>query len=292
MLVAALFAGNIDSGFSQNQGGSAALAPVDDRRVRSEFQKGVEELESRENGTPTEALLKQLKERKSTKLPLPKGPGNNKKLTAPEIYEKARRATLVFGHIYKCDRCTKWHPNVAGGVVIDPSGIAVTNYHVMDNAKAAQFGAMTAGGKVFPVVEVLAASKRDDLAIVRLSGGPFDAVPVSAGDPVGSEVKVISHPDGRFYTFSEGAIARYFFDPKNRVPRLQITADYARGSSGCGVFNEAGELTGVVASTNSIYYTESKDEQKNLQMVVKSCVPATTIRKLTAGDDSAPGQAE
>lgn len=206
-------------------------------------------------------------------------------LTSPQIYDRASRATVMVGHLYQCGKCDQWHPSIAGGVVIDPSGIVVTNYHVMEADKAETFGAMTAAGEVYPIVAVLAASKADDLAIVRLKTGgqPLDAVPVArVDDPVGSEVRVISHPDGRFFTYSEGIVARYFFDSQAKAPRLQITADYAKGSSGCGVFNERGELTGVVASTNSIYYTVEAGEQKNLQMVVKSCIPAASLRKLLA----------
>lgn len=209
-------------------------------------------------------------------------------LTSPQIYERASRATVMVGHLYQCGKCDKWHPSIAGGVVIDPSGIVVTNYHVMEAAKAETFGAMTAAGEVFPIVAVLAASKADDLAVVRLKtdGKLLDAVPVARiDDPVGSEVRVISHPDGRFFTYSEGIVARYYFEAQAKAPRLQITADYAKGSSGCGVFNERGELTGVVASTNSIYYTVEEGEQKNLQMVVKSCIPAASLRKLLAPAD-------
>jgi len=78
-------------------------------------------------------------------------------------------------------------------------------------------------------------------------------------------------------------VARYYFDQSAKAPRLQITADYAKGSSGCGVFNDRGELTGLVSSTNSIYYTEENGDQKNLQMVVKSCIPAASVRKLLDG---------
>ncbi len=97
-------------------------------------------------------------------------------------------------------------------------------------------------------------------------------------------MRVISHPDGRFFSYSEGVIARYFTDRKNRAPRMQITADYARGSSGSGVFNQAGALTGLVSATTSIYYHQSKEEHDNLQMVIKSCIPVAAIWELVSED--------
>ena len=280
-LAAALFIASCAVAAAKDEESAPAFVAINDGEIRSRFVGGMEAIRNSGKNVSTGELLKQLKSRRRCDVPLPDSDPNPPILSAPQIYDHARRATLVLGHIYQCDKCDKWHPNLAGAVVIDPSGIAVTNYHVMDKPKAGAFGATTIDGKIFPVLEVLAASPEDDLAVVRLGGGPFESVPVSAGDPVGSEINVISHPNGGFYTFSKGAIARYYFDPKKKSDRLQITADYARGSSGCGVFNEAGELTGIVAATNSIYHTETDGHQKNLQMVVKSCIPVSSLRKLT-----------
>ena len=59
-----------------------------------------------------------------------------------------------------------------------------------------------------------------------------------------------------------------------------ITADFAKGSSGSPILNNRGEIIGMVAATESIYYTETQEEQKNLQMVFKNCVPSHSIRNL------------
>ena len=62
---------------------------------------------------------------------------------------------------------------------------------------------------------------------------------------------------------------------------LTITADYARGSSGGPLLNDAGEVIGMVASTHSVYYNQSEDgTHQNLQMVWKQCVPVENIRGL------------
>lgn len=276
----------------------APVVTIDDEALRNRFQQELEALLATGELPKGADLLPAWK-----KLPAPGGSGadfpkpaaggTSPAVDSPALYDRASRATVMVGHLYQCGKCDKWHPNIAGGVVIDPDGLVVTNYHVMDAPKAESFGAMTVGGELFPIVAVVAASEPDDLAIVRLrtGGRRLDAVPVAAlDDPVGSEVRVISHPDGRFFTYSEGIVARYYFDPKAKAPRLQITADYAKGSSGCGVFNERGELAGLVSSTNSIYYTVESGQQKNLQMVVKSCIPGSSLRRLLRPDPPARGQ--
>jgi S1-C subfamily serine protease len=58
---------------------------------------------------------------------------------------------------------------------------------------------------------------------------------------------------------------------------MAITADYAKGSSGAPVLDDTGSVVGIVSATNSIYYTPP---QKNLQMVIKSCIPVDAIWKL------------
>ncbi len=270
---------------------------VDDRAVRGRFEEALEKFRQSTEVPRASALIERLRELDRSGggcIEAPKPAVEQETppvLTSAEVYREALRGTLVVGNLYQCGKCSRWHASMAGGVMIDPSGILVTNFHVIDSDRAEVFGAMTAEGGTFPIVEVLAASRSDDLAIVRVdTDRDLPAVLLAEGnEPVGSEVRVVSHPDGRFYTFSEGVAARYFLEPKKRAPRLQITADYARGSSGCGVFNQAGALVGIVSSTDSIYYTEEGKVQENLQMVVKSCIPLASLRRLIGKPSEEPG---
>lgn len=192
----------------------------------------------------------------------------------------AKEATLILGHLYLCGKCDRHHGNLSGGVLISSDGLALTNYHVLDFREAVVFGAMTAAGEVYAIDEVLAASKSDDVALVRLRGAKDLAhLTLRTGTKTGEALFVVSHPDGHFYTLSHGYLARRYLTPKERVPRIQITADFAKGSSGSGILNRRGELVGLVASTSSIYYNETEGRKENLQMVVKAGVPAETIAK-------------
>ena len=62
---------------------------------------------------------------------------------------------------------------------------------------------------------------------------------------------------------------------------MAITADFAKGSSGCPVLDERGAVVGIVNNTESIYYDDDgKKKQMDLQMVVKNTTPAWLVRKM------------
>ena len=190
----------------------------------------------------------------------------------------------MIGRIYKCDKCTRWHVGSASAFAISSDGIIATNYHVIEEKDGAALGAMDLSGKTYAVTEVLAASKADDVAILRLKDAELKPLPLARQPaPVGTSISVISHPDGRYFTMTKGDVSRYYLfrnKDKSSAHRMAITADYAKGSSGGPVLNGRGEVVGMVSSTNSIYYTREKGQNQNLQMVIKSCIPVAAINKL------------
>ena len=255
--------------------------PINDLKIRSTFERLLGKLRDDGKLIEPEKLAEQLKEEKQIQFNLPNL--GELKSSASSVYQKNKQGILCFGNIYKCDRCDNWHGNIAGGFIITKEGLAVTNYHVMESSKAGAFGGMTIDGKIYPVTKVVASSKKDDLAIVQLKGDNFHPLSISLGGDVGSDVTVISHPEGRFYTVSKGIVSRYYTMRSGNGKgshRMAITADFAKGSSGSAVFNKAGEVVGVVASTNSIYYNKKDGIERNLQMVIKSCIPSGSILKL------------
>ncbi len=205
---------------------------------------------------------------------------------APEKSDYATLSGAVFmlSSVYKCEKCEHWH---AGGAAtawcLSSDGVMVTNYHVFEKASGAAYGVASRDGEVWPVTEILAADKASDVAVFRVKGEGFQRLALGAAAEVGDKVRVISHPNQEFFLQTSGEVARYHVargrKDKDGHVMMSITADYARGSSGGPVLNAAGEVVGMVSSTESIYYDKTKDgDQENLQMVVKNTVPVEAVR--------------
>lgn len=284
------------------------VRPVDDRALMARIVAEGDRLIAAQGTAPMAALVEQLA-RKSASVALPAEP--TQPAADPEgVYERAQRATLVIGGLYKCDKCAHTHARPASGFVLTASGVAVTNYHVMDAKDNLTVVAMTHDGRVLPVKEVLAADRGHDVAVIQLDvagaakeggdagkGGDVDAgalepLPLGAQARPGADVFVMSHPDNRFFSFTRGTVSRYYHAGPQRgnATMMQITADFARGSSGGPVLDARGQAVGMVASTSSVYYNNDHGEQKNLQMVFKECVTADAIRALVQQPQAAAGQ--
>jgi len=172
-------------------------------------------------------------------------------------------------------------------VVIHEDGVLLTNYHVADiqQERFLAMGVMTEDGRVFLVDEVLAADPVHDVAILKLAGADGLAVaPVCADEPVGNPVTLITHPRGQMFSLAHGYISRYCMgDDTNLV--MNITADYAGGSSGGAIFNDRGDVVGLVSSTTSLAasrVSSNVNMSVNHQMTIKNTVPSRAIMALIA----------
>jgi S1-C subfamily serine protease len=250
---------------------------VDDNKLIKAFEAGIGAVADSKEHITADDLAKAVKE----------APKEIASLSLPDS-SPADPASAVYmvGTVYKCGKCDDWHPGgMASAWALTHDGVMVSNYHVFEKATGAAMGVCDRDGKTYPVVEILAADKAADIAIFRVKAA--DLVPLALGSPagIGSGVRVISHPGRRFFMQTSGEVSRYHQQParKNQPAAvwMSITADYAKGSSGGPVIDEAGKVVGMVSSTQSIYYDSDNGQPKGpLQMVIKNCVPASAIRAL------------
>jgi len=159
---------------------------------------------------------------------------------------------------------------LGAGVIVDPSGIVLTNYHVLAEALrppptlfGTRLGAMpvlTARFANDHVVgaSVLVADPDEDLAVVQLevpegTDAPYQAAAIgrSSALVVGQEVFAVGNPLGLRNTVSRGIVSAVdrtgiLADAQQAV--LQLDASINVGNSGGPLFNLDGELVGIVTA--------------------------------------------
>ncbi|HXI54167.1 MAG TPA: serine protease [Candidatus Saccharimonadales bacterium] len=252
---------------------------ISDERMESYLDENAERLLKSGQTVKMADLLRQL-HRRSVTLQLPK-PATSPVSTV-ELAARARAGVLVIGDLYKCKKCPRWHVGVSSGFVLSTNGVCATCYHVVNVPDSPTLVAMTGDGRVVPVREVLAANPHTDVALLRLDGTGYVPLPLDTEAPVGADVRVLSHPDDHFFTFSQGIISRYVSVPLEKrageVTMMAITADFGAGSSGAPAFNAVGGVIGMVNNTQSLYYDPKRG--RDLQMVFKHCLPSQYIREL------------
>ena len=216
-----------------------------------------------------------------------------------EVYEHMVKSTVYIGELYNCGKCDRTHAGFSGGVVVSEDGLVLTNYHVLesrDNGRTEGIYVMTWEGKCWGIKEILAASKNDDVALVQLDlkGNRLHAAPIAAQSPAPmDEVRIISHPFGEFFVMTHGEVSRYARMRKKRDPTadrvaswMEVTAPFGSGSSGCGVFNNRGEVVGLVSSIRPLFRnldsekssTEGTDgKARYVEMLIRKCVPLSAI---------------
>jgi len=200
-----------------------------------------------------------------------------------DLYDTVDDGVLVIARLYLCGKCDKLHANSASGFVISQDGLAITNHHVIENddENTQTFVAMTRSGKVYPIVEVLAASDKQDLALIKLGGEEdFTPLPIARTAEVGDDVHVVSHPKNRFYEYNRGHIGRFLLSPRNKnAKRISVTSVYGGGSSGGPIFNDRGQVVAVVSEAEVV---------RDGKIVFYDAVPYEAILGLFEG----PGHAD
>ena len=269
-------------------------SPADDRELFRKLEQQTNALAEKGDVAVGRAeRLEQCKRIRTAAVRLTARPAAGSPLDGAEIYRRGAQAAVLIGSAYKCDKCAKWHNTLASGFAVTADGVIATNHHVAATANAEAIGVMTADGRFFPVLEVLAANKAQDVALLRTDAKDLAFLPLRDDAPAGTPIHCYSHPASTFGCVSEGLITRYFkmneADRKGAV-FMQTTADYARGSSGGPILDAFGNAVGMVASTSPVFTSPSpphaapkdaKPTTTSQQMVRHNCATARAILELT-----------
>ncbi len=179
-------------------------------------------------------------------------------------YRRVAQSSVMLGTLYDCGKCDDMHGNVAGGVIISADGLCLTNHHVLErrDEDTKLLFAMDYAGRGYAIEEVLAVNRQADVALIRLSGdGPFVPCPLASEPPQPNvPAYVLSHPSNEFFVLTQGIVSRHVTLTHRRGSSqwLEITAPFGAGSSGSGIFNDRGELIGLVSRIQPIFRSPSQ----------------------------------
>ena len=145
------------------------------------------------------------------------------------------------------------YKGVGAGVIIDPRGYVITNYHVIEGIQELQV--RTYDGKEY-IGQYVSHDPTTDIALIKIA--PVDTlVPITIGDSstidLLDRVAITGHPFGLDYSTNSGEISglgrellvkenlRYF-------NLIQVCAAVNPGNSGGPLFNAHGEMIGIVSA--------------------------------------------
>jgi Do/DeqQ family serine protease len=174
--------------------------------------------------------------------------------------------------------------SLGSGVIVDPAGLVVTNYHVIDGAS--QIKVALADKREFEA-DIVLKDQRSDLAVLRIKGAKehFPTLEFADSDElqVGDVVLAIGDPFGVGQTVTHGivsALARTEVGISDYQFFIQTDAAINPGNSGGPLVDMAGRLVGI----NSAIYSRSGGSQG-----IGFAIPANMVRVVVASAEGGSG---
>jgi len=258
--------------------------------AETEARKAAQELRKAGALLDADKVTEQIS-RVSCKLTLPK-PGTAK-LGSRELYERSRKGHLRVGWFFEDKKAarpgkaagkdkneTRWRFNLSGGYVLTSDGAVATCFHVatpLDEETHGYLIALDDDGRVYPVTEILAASQDTDTCILRVKADNLTPLPLSTDVVPGDKSVCFSEPMGKRGFYSEGIVNRFFSRSIVKVKRkdnppehppvwLEVSNEWAMGSSGSAVLDERGNAIGHVSEIMPVVDDQSDRSPKKRQM--------------------------
>jgi len=162
--------------------------------------------------------------------------------------------------------------SLGSGVIVDPSGVVVTNHHVVKDAEV--IAVILSDGETVGA-EVVRVEPSSDLALLRLdAGGRLPTVAIGDSDALepGDFVLAVGNPFGVGQSVSSGIVSAVGRRPRGLgldVPLIQTDAAINPGNSGGPLVDVRGRLVGI----NTAILTRSGGS-----MGVGFAIPANALR--------------
>ncbi len=255
--------------------------PLNDTELLKDFESKASDYYKEHGGTISDTYKEQLNN-KNCKVSV--NPELTDAYEGAAFYQRFKSGVLMMGKMYKCGHCPKDHIIIASAFVISNDGVCATNYHVFKSYDPSRpnnyitYFVMDSEKNVYPVTEVLAGSKKNDLAIFKIDtqGKKINALSLGNQRVTGEQVNLISHPDSRFYSYTQGQVNRTYLKPGTSKVRQSISANFAAGSSGAPVMDDCGNVVGIVSGTQNITYGPNEI----YQMTINEIIPVSSLVEL------------
>jgi serine protease Do len=167
--------------------------------------------------------------------------------------------------------------SLGSGVIVDPNGYIITNFHVVDKADQIKVSLMGDPASVNYDAKVVGVDKETDLAVIKIDAGKkLPAAKLGNSDSMtpGDWVLAIGSPFGLQSTVTAGIVSATGRDivPSRQFQKfIQTDAAINPGNSGGPLVNMSGEVIGI----NTAIYTESQGYQG-----VGFAMPSNTVAKV------------
>jgi hypothetical protein len=222
------------------------------------------------------------------------------KLAPPDVCDRLRESTLAVGSYYKCPDCGQWHFNSSSGFVVASNGIVATCCHVItaedDGVKESYLAAADFAGHVFPVQSVIAADTEADTCFIQIDALNLRPLALRSDVRAGERVYCLSNPGGNHFMFTQGMVARInrrrdelpdeHDNSKSTFTRpllfLNVTTEFAPGSSGAAIVDESANVVGQVSSIAELGEPSTGDETNAPapSVPIRFCVATEEIQRL------------
>lgn len=225
-------------------------------------------------------------------------------LSGREVARLARERYINVGWFYHCTRCDHWHLKLCGAYPVANDAIA-TAWHVTnppDTLKEGYFVAIDSAQNFLPITGVIAGDPASDTIVIRTKGANLKPLALNDAIEVGDAAFCFSNPLQERNYFSSGIVNRLHLERDNGAKstagappsqlRLNVSTDWAPGSSGAAVLDACGNIIGHVATINPLFegnpsaansgngpHKEDRFHNAPL-MTLHDAIPAKTVRSL------------
>lgn len=214
-------------------------------------------------------------------------------LNARQIADRFSAATVMLSCYQNQEEISTKKPSTsASAFLVSPDGLALTNYHSIENAIYAEGSLVT--GESYPIERVIWFDADIDMALIRLSKvstslkrtSSFASLEVVGTKElrVGDKVYAMGNPLGLGLSVTEGIVsAMGHHVERYKLPCIVSTADISRGSSGGVLMNVYGQAVAVTAGAysygNSMYLSVPADPFLQLDLT-KEGITLPELKKL------------